>query len=252
MSSENNQKNIEVINQGISKIDELEERISRQQIREMADIYHLGEEELDEKKIIHAQMRDKRVLNIFREIRTKVIQQAAGTNFSLLVTSVCGGGGASFVSTNLAASIALDHGKTALIVDCNLYSPSVDYLLDHVDVGFSDFLQDPTVTLEEVIYATGIPRLRIIPAGSGTDIGPEYYTSYRMKQFVEELRGRYSDRYIIFDAPPIGNAADARILADLSDYVVIVVPYGMVTLDQIETAIESVPKEKLIGVIYNN
>ena len=240
------------VSRNIVRLDELEERMSRQQIREMADIYHLATEDLDEKKIIHPQMRDKKILNVFREIRTKLIQKVGSKNFTLLVTSICGEGGATFVSTNLAASFALDHGKTALIVDCNLYSPSSDDLVEGADLGFSDFLQDPSISLEEVIYATGIPRLRLVPAGSATDIGPEYYTSYRMKQFVEELSGRYADRYVILDAPPIGSTADARILSDLVDFVVLVVPYGMVTSEQVKTAVESVADEKLVGVIFNN
>lgn len=236
----------------IVRLGELEERMSRQQIREMADVYKLDDEDLDEKKVIHPSMRDKRILNTFREIRTKLVQRAGTDNFTLLVTSICEKGGGTFVSTNLAASIALDHGKTSIIVDCNLYSPSTDYLVEGSDLGFSDFLHSPSITLEEVIYATGIPRLRLVPAGSMTDIGPEYYTSYRMKQFVEELSGRYSDRYVILDAPPIGSTADARILSDLCDFVVIVVPYGLVTKDQIKTAIENIQSDKLIGLIFNN
>ena len=156
----------------IVRLDELEERMSRQQIREMADIYKLAEEDLDEKKIIHPKMRDKKILNVFREIRTKLIQHAGNKNFTLLVSSICDKGGSTFVSTNLAASIALDHGKTSLIVDCNLYSPAADYLVEGSDLGFSDFLQDPSITLEEVIYATGVPRLRFVPAGAASDIGP--------------------------------------------------------------------------------
>jgi len=31
-----------------------------------------------------------------------------------------------------------------------------------------------------------------------------------------------------------------------------VVPYGMVTSEQVKTAIESVPSDKLVGVIFNN
>jgi len=92
----------------------------------------------------------------------------------------------------------------------------------------------------------------LYPLGGATDIGPEYYTSYRMTQFLEELHSRYADRYVILDAPPIGNTADARILSELCDFVAIVVPYGMVTSDQVKTAIESVDKEKLVGLIFNN
>ena len=138
------------------------------------------------------------------------------------------------------------------MVDCNLYSPSDNYLIQGSEYGFTDFLENPTVSVDEIIYATGIPRMRMVPAGTATEIGPEYYTSYRMRSFIDEIRSRYADRYIVLDVPPIGSVADARILADISDYVLIVVPYGMVTKDQIRTAIESVPSEKFLGLVFNN
>ena len=53
-------------------------------------------------------------------------------------------------------------------------------------------------------------------------------------------------------APPIGSTADARILSDLCDYVVVIVPYGMATKEQIRTAIDSIAPDKLIGLIFNN
>ncbi len=233
-------------------LDEASERLSQQQIRRMAEIYKLAEDDLDGRKIIHPQMRDKRVLNVFREIRTKLIQKAGKKNFCLLVTSVCEGSGSTFVSTNLAASIALDHRKTALVVDCNLYAPSLGYLSEGSDLGFSDFLRDPSISIEQVVYATGIPRLRLIPAGTATEIGPEYYTSYRMAQFVDELKTRYSDRYIVLDSPAIGDTADARILSEVCDYAALVVSSGSTTKDQIASAIEKIPQEKLVGLIFNN
>jgi len=160
-------QNSQEISRNVVRLDEAEERMSRQQIREMADIYNLAVEDLDEKQIIHPKMRDKNILNVFREIRTKLIKRVGNKNFTLLVTAISEGGGATFVSTNLAASFALDHGKTALMVDCNIYSPSSDSIVEAADLGFSDFLQDPSIALEEVIYATGIPRLRFVPAGGG-------------------------------------------------------------------------------------
>ena len=231
---------------------EVKDRISRQEIREMADIFRLGEDDLEERKIIYPRMRDKRVLNVFRDIRTKLIEKSGNKNFTLMVTSVCEEGGSTFVANNLAASIALDQGKTALIVDCNLYSPASSQLLDGDHVGFSDFLESPTVSIENIIYATGIPRLRLIPIGKSLDISPEYYTSYRMKQFTEELSSRYSDRYVILDVPPVGSTTDARILADCCDFVVLVVPYGKVTKDQLKKSIANFDSDKLMGVIFNN
>lgn len=231
---------------------EVKDRMSRQEIREMADIFRLGEDDLEEKKLIYPRMRDKRVLNVFRDIRTKLIEKSGNKNFTLMVTSVCEEGGSTFVANNLAASIALDQGKTALIVDCNLYSPASSQLLDGDHIGFSDFLESPTVSIENIIYATGIPRLRLIPIGKSLDISPEYYTSYRMKQFTEELSDRYSDRYVILDVPPVGSTTDARILADCCDFVVLVVPHGMVTKDQLKKSIANFDSDKLVGIIFNN
>ena len=236
----------------IVDVREVKDRLSRQEIREMADIFRLGEDDLEEKKLIYPRMRDKRVLNVFRDIRTKLIEKSANRNFTLMVTSVCEEGGSTFVANNLAASIALDQGKTALIVDCNLYSPASSQLLDGDHIGFSDFLESPTVSIENIIYATGIPRLRLIPIGKSLDISPEYYTSYRMKQFTEELSDRYSDRYVILDVPPVGSTTDARILADCCDFVVLVVPHGKVTKDQLKKSIENFDSDKLIGIIFNN
>ena len=230
----------------------VKDQLSRQRIREMADIFRMTEEDLDEKRIIFPRMRDKRILNVFRDIRTKLIEQAGGSNFTLMVSSLVEGGGASFVSANLAASIALDQGKTSLIVDCNLYSPASEHFLDADQIGFSDFLENPSISIEEIIYATGIPRLRLVPIGRSPDIGPEYYTSYRMKQFVQELSSRYADRYVILDVPPIGSTADARILSECCDFVVLVVPYAGITRDQLRKTVASVPADKLVGLIFNN
>lgn len=239
-------------NNPVVSLMETEDRMSRRQIQEMADVFKLSEADLDERKVIFPQMQDKKTLNVFRDLRTRIMKKADGKNFTLLITSVCEGGGNTFIGTNLAASIALDHGKTALMVDCNLYSPSKDYLVDGTELGFSDFLESPAVSIEEIIYATGIPRLRLVPAGTATDIGPEYYTSYRMHNFIDEIRSRYADRYIILDAPPIGSTADARILSEICDYITIVVPFGMVTKNQVSAAVESIPKEKFLGLIFNN
>ena len=245
-------KSSEGTQQNLIDLRSRQDEISRLSIRGMEDIFRLTEEDLDERKIIYRSMYDKHTLNEFRDIRTKLIEKARGHNFTMIVTSVCEEGGSTFISKNLAASIALDQGKTSLIVNCNLYSPGDDDLLEGGNIGFSDFLEDPSTSVEEIIYATGIPRLRLIPIGNSVDIGPEYYTSYRMKKFVEELSSRYSDRYIIFDVPPTGSTADARILSDYCDYVLLVVPHGKVTQDQIDRAIENFPSDKLVGVIFNN
>lgn len=250
MDEKNNQGSI--MGKNVIRLDEMGEIESKEKIRQMAEVYRLTPAELEEQKIIFSKMRDKKVLNVFRELRTKIMQKASADNFSLLVTSVGSGGGSSFMAKNIAASIALDQSKTALVVECNVGGSDNSWQIPYVEYGLSDYLYDPSIALDEIIYATGVPRLRVVPVGSATEIGTEYFTSYRMRQFHDELRGRYHDRYIIMDAPPFGESADAQIIAELADYVLICVPYGLVTPAQIDKAIASVPREKVIGMIFNN
>ena len=240
------------MSKSVVRLDERGELESKEKIRQMAEIYRLSDSELDERKIIHTKMRDVKTLNIFRELRTKIMQKAGGENFSLLVTSVASGGGSTFLTKNIAASFELDQSKTALVVECNLSGADSNWQISYIDNGLSDFLQDPSVALDEIVYATGIPRLRLVPIGNADDIGTEHFTSYRMRQFHDELRSRYSDRYIVIDAPPIGTNADAQILAELADFVLVCVPYGLVTRQQISKAVASIPSEKMMGLVFNN
>lgn len=224
-----------------------------QQIRRMAEVDLLAMQELEDKKIISPSMQNKALINTFREIRTKLIQCSSKKNFVAMVTSVVNGGGASFISLNLAAAFALDQSKTALLVDCNLRDPSLERAFNiSPEYGLTDYLEDPSLAIDDIIYATGIQRLRVVPAGSFREAGAEYFSSERMSRFIDDLKARYPDRFIFIDSPPVGLSAEGRIVAELSDYALMVVPYGKVTTSQIEDGIEAVGKEKLLGLIFNN
>ena len=231
-----------------------EDEQSREYIRRMAEIGRLSYAEMADLRIIHPGMRDPGVLNAFRELRTRVYQAAnESENFVLLVTAITSGGGSSFVATNLGAAIAFDESKTAIIVDCNVYDPSLHRILPiEADYGLVDYLENVTLEVKDVIYSTGVRRLRMIPAGSPRQPGTELFTSSRMRRFIDELRTRYRDRHVIIDAPPVGGSADARILASLCDYALIVVPFGTTSASQVQSAIDAIGEDKIIGVVFNN
>lgn len=227
---------------------------SREYIRRMAEIGHMSYSEMADLRIIHPGMRNPATLNAFRELRTKIYQVASGReNLVILVTAITPGGGSSFVTTNLGAAIALDESKTSIIVDCNIYDPSLHEILPiEPDYGLVDYLENVTLDVKDIIYSTGVRRLRLIPAGSRRQPGTEFFTSSRMRRFVDELRTRYRDRHIVVDAPSVGSNADARILVDLCDYALIVVPFGGATEAQVQAAVEAIGPSKVIGVVFNN
>lgn len=223
------------------------------QITRMDEPRRLTREDLDERRIVYPESPNRHVVNRFRELRTKLLEISKGNNFALVVTGTTASAGASFVALNLAASFAFDHAKTALIIDCNLRQPILHTQLDLMpEIGLTDFLEDPDLDIGSIIYPTGIPRLRLIPAGSRRESPAEFFTTFRMKQFLLAIRRRYPDRFIILDTCSIGESPDARILCELCDYGMVVVPHGRASLDQVEYSTSAFPREKLVGVVIND
>lgn len=226
---------------------------TRGSIEEMAEIRLLETNDLSAKKMIYPGMQQREVLNAFREIRTKLLQQSPKDNFVLLVSSICADGGASFVSINMAIAFALAENKTALIIDCNLYDPSISsQLLQDPDFGLTDYLEDPDLDIDDIIYSSGIPRLRVIPVGGKRESATEFFTGERMRRFINSVKKRYPDRYIILDVAPLSSSTDARILVDVCDYAVLVVPAGKTTESQILAGVDAVSREKLAGIVFND
>lgn len=226
---------------------------SKAQIKRMAEIRLLSEDRLIQDKIIYSGMKDRPLLNTFRELRTKLLQKSSGKNFICLVSSLSAGGGASYVALNMAAVFSLDQSKTSMLIDCNLYGRGVDsvFNLGSVD-GVTDFVESPELEIKDIIYASGINRLRIVPVGSNREAGAEHYSSSRMQSFLSEIKNRYDDRFIFVDAPPIISAAESRILADLCDMAILVLPYGKVSQAQVEAGVEAIDQAKLAGIVFNN
>jgi Mrp family chromosome partitioning ATPase len=72
-----------------------------------------------------------------------------------------------------------------------------------------------------------------------------------MKQFLQAIRRRYPDRFIVLDTAPIGDSPDARILGDLCDYSMLVVPHGRITTAAAENAAQAFDPEKFVGAVIN-
>ncbi|MFE8071653.1 polysaccharide biosynthesis protein [Marinobacteraceae bacterium S3BR75-40.1] len=222
------------------------------QISKMQEPRRLTPDDLEERRIIYPDSPNRAVVNRFRDLRTRLLEISGGNNFTLVVTGATPGAGASFMALNLAAAFSFDQAKTSLLVDCNLREPVLHSMLDILpDEGLTDFLDDPDFDIARIIYPTGIPRLRLIPAGSRRESPSEFFTSFRMKQFLQAIRRRYPDRFIILDTASIDESPDARILTELCDYSMLVVPHGRVSADQVQRATEALHSDKFVGAVLN-
>ena len=221
--------------------------------RMRGDLSVLTPRQLEQRRMIHGEASVRPQSDAFREIRTRLLGLAGHQNFITMVVSVSPHSGGSFVARNLAAAFAFDDAKSSLLVDCNLRYPDQHHALG-VNItagGLIDFLEHPERDIRSVIYPTGVPRLRLIPAGTPRENTSEYFSSLRMRETMDALRGRYADRYVILDGPAIKSSPDARILADVADYVVVVAGYGRDTPAAIAQAVANFEPGKMAGVIFN-
>jgi Mrp family chromosome partitioning ATPase len=221
-------------------------------IARMVETRALAPRQLDERRLIHREESARPQADAFREIRTRLLALGGDQNFVTMVAAVSSGSGGSFVARNLAAAFAFDEAKTALLVDCNpRHAAQHKALGTDAGPGLIDYLDHPAIGIEPIIYRTGIPRLRLIPAGKPREISGEYFSSFRMRAVVDSLRCRYADRYLFLDGPATKGSPDARILSELADFVVLVAGYGRDTPAAIAQAAAAFDPERFAGVVFN-
>lgn len=201
-------------------------------------------------KLIHSDFNP--LSEYFRTLRTRILHPASGRPpRSLLITSATPGEGKSFVCANLGISIAQGVEQYALMVDCDLRRPTLGQLFGLAsDHGLADHLARGT-DLANLIQQTGVRKLTIIPAGQPPKNPSELLDSERMDGLVNELVSRYQDRLIVLDSPPLQAAAETAILAQQVDGVVLVVRWGLGRREYIQSLVDIVGKEKIVGVVFN-
>ncbi|HNR91843.1 MAG TPA: polysaccharide biosynthesis protein [Dokdonella sp.] len=222
-------------------------------IAKIVEPHALARRVLEERRLIHREESVRRHADAFREIRTRLLALGGDRNFVTMVAPISSKSGGSFVARNLAAAFAFDEAKTALLIDCDLRHPSQHTALgiDANGSGLIDYLDHPAIGVEKILHHTGIPRLRLIPAGREREMSGEYFSSFRMRALLDSLRSRYPDRYLFLDGPAVKGSPDARILADLVDFVVLVAGSGRDTPGTIQKVMANFDPGKLAGIVLN-
>ena len=172
---------------------------------------------------------------------------------TIMVTSPQPLDGKTMVAANLAITIAQGINEYVMLVDCNLRRPLLNRLLGlNAHEGIREYLE-AGMSVAPYLVKTPVRKLTLLPAGKPptTPNPSELLTSEKIRLLVEELRGRYEDRYIIFDATPAQFAAETTFLASIVDAVLLVVRSGKTTRDSVLKAIENLDRNKILGVVFN-
>ena len=167
------------------------------------------------------------------------------------MTSAAPGEGKSFVSSNLAVSIARNINEHVLLIDCDLRKPCIHQRFGYGHAqGLSEYLNHK-VGLPDIILKTGIEKLSILPGGSIPDNPSELLSSDNMAKLLVEVKERYDDRIIILDSPPPRLTAETNVIARQVDGILLVVKCGATNRELVSGITEKLGKDKILGVVFN-
>ena len=195
----------------------------------------------------------------YRVIKRPLILNATGRGEKavrngnlIMVSSALPGEGKSFTSLNLALSIAAELDHTVLLVDADVARPSMPRMLglDPERKGLLDVLNGEAA-MAEAIVRTNVPKLSILPSGKPRAYATEMLGSESMSRLLEEMAGRYSDRIIIFDSPPLLLTTESRVLASHMGQLVMVVEAGQTLRSEVKAALATVENAPVRMLVLN-
>lgn len=175
------------------------------------------------------------VAELFRLIRTNLQFMLGGqTHKVIMVTSTTSGEGKSFISINLASSLAL-LGKKVLLMGLDIRKPKLQEYLGLYNVkGFTEYIADDSVKLDSIIQHNAVQGLDVVVSGPVPPNPSELLTESRVDELFDKLREMYD--YIVVDSAPVGMVSDTLTLERISDVTVYVCRVNYTTKQQIKFA----------------
>jgi exopolysaccharide/PEP-CTERM locus tyrosine autokinase len=200
-----------------------------------------------------------RLADELRVIKRPLIGNAQGRSAAplraanrIMITSAMPGEGKTFMAINLAISIAMELVTTVLLVDADVARPAIpDRLGIAPEMGLLDLLTRDKVDVADVLVRTNIDRLSFLSAGTPHSRATELLASEAMARLVEELAGRYPDRILIFDAPPLLSSTESRVLATHMGQVVLVVEADRTPQSSVKAALDTVETCPVVMTVLN-
>jgi non-specific protein-tyrosine kinase len=168
-----------------------------------------------------------------------------------LVTSPGPGQGKSTIVTNLGA-VSAQFGQKTVLVDADMRRPRLHKILGCPNVhGLSSLLVGEVANVQDVMQATSLENLYVVPCGPKPPNPAELLASPRMEQVIQELSALAD--VVVVDSPPILAVADAAVLSRLCAGTLLVLQAGRTGMMEATQAVENLRKvgSKVLGGVLN-
>lgn len=182
---------------------------------------------LTETKVVVKEGSRDVVNEAFRVLRTNLefVSGENGKGQVILMTSFNPGSGKTFLTVNIAATLAIK-GKRVLVIDGDLRRGSTSVYVGSPHYGLSNYLAGKVQRIEDVIVpASETVRFDVLPIGTIPPNPTELLSGERLQALLADFRTRYD--YILIDCPPIELVADTHIIEKYADRTIFVVRAGL-------------------------
>ena len=186
----------------------------------------------------------------FRTLRSRLYQMRNNQPLrTLLVTSSIPTEGKTFVTNNLAQAIVRQPDRRALIIDVDLRRSRLHVPLGAPSgPGITDYLRGEADAISIVQQGPG-DNLFFIPGGKEVTNPSELLANGRLKLLLDRVKPLFD--WVILDSPPCLLVADASVLADICDGILLVTRAGVTPAATAQRASQELRGRNVVGVILN-
>jgi capsular exopolysaccharide synthesis family protein len=186
----------------------------------------------------------------FRTLRSRLYQLRGDQPLrTLLVTSSFPTEGKTFVTNNLAQAIVHQLDRRVLLVDADLRRPRLHLPLGAPFApGLTDYLAGKAE--ESAIIQHGQEgNLCFIAGGNEVTNPSELLSNGRLKTLLDHIAPVFD--WVLVDSPPCLLVADASVLADICDGVLLVVRAGSTPSEAAQRTCQELQGRRILGVVLN-
>ncbi len=203
-----------------------------------------------EQRLVALAAPDSAGAEMFRVLATRLAHMQNKRQLQkLLITSSVGDEGKSVVAVNLALTLARRPSARTLLIEADLRRPSASKLLTTSSLrGISDW-DEGKLALEDSLYQVNDLPLWFLSAGHGMKEPLPLLESERFAKMLETVSSSFD--WVVLDATPMLPMADSTSLARLCDGVLVVVREGHTHRKVLNKALESIERNKLLGMVFN-
>jgi capsular exopolysaccharide synthesis family protein len=210
------------------------------------------QENLSNGRLITSQESFSEASESYRIIRSNIQFAAVDRSAkAILITSPGPGEGKSTTAANLGVVIA-QTGLRTLIVDADLRRPVQHEIFQLINLGgLTDLLTSPGLEVKSYLRDTSVKNLQVMTSGFLPPNPSELLNSQRMRQLLADLHEVVD--VVILDSPPVTAFADALVLSNWVDGVVLVTQAGHTRRELAQQAVTSLQQTgvNLFGGVLN-